>query len=278
MQADVLVLLHAVDEASEQFMEALVHQANRPRIIMLIDDLLIAPERWINPDERWDFKARMRKILLMVDQCICTTGPLAIALSTELDLPGSKFRHVRNALDQHFFNLPTAPSQAAKLRVLWAGAAQHQADLALLLPVIEQSKAQFQWVFLGHMPKALMGDPLIEFHAPVRYENYAAKLASLAADIAVAPLVDTPFNRCKSELKLLEYGALGWAVIASAVTPYENRPVLTAATTEDWLAALQTLTNAGQRTRAADALSQWVRSHGRLSSAEQLNQWFATLY
>jgi glycosyltransferase involved in cell wall biosynthesis len=41
-------------------------------------------------------------------------------------------------------------------------------------------------------------------------------------DIGVCPLVDNQFNRGKSELKAMEFNAMGIPVIASAVAPYER--------------------------------------------------------
>ncbi|MCB0167670.1 MAG: glycosyltransferase [Anaerolineae bacterium] len=40
-------------------------------------------------------------------------------------------------------------------------------------------------------------------------------------DVAIAPLADTPFNRCKSDIKFLDYCALGTAGIFSKVPAYE---------------------------------------------------------
>jgi DNA topoisomerase VI subunit B len=40
--------------------------------------------------------------------------------------------------------------------------------------------------------------------------------------VAIAPLVNTKFNRCKSNLKLLEAGAKGIPLFASEVLPYYN--------------------------------------------------------
>lgn len=45
------------------------------------------------------------------------------------------------------------------------------------------------------------------------YNNY---------DVALAPLADNIFNRCKSELKLIEAGWMGKAVIASDIPPYSD--------------------------------------------------------
>lgn len=41
-------------------------------------------------------------------------------------------------------------------------------------------------------------------------------------DVALCPIADNTFNRCKSELKLIEAGWMGKAVIASAVPPYTD--------------------------------------------------------
>lgn len=41
-------------------------------------------------------------------------------------------------------------------------------------------------------------------------------------DIGIAPLEDNTFNRCKSNIKFLEYSACGVPVIASDVDPYSN--------------------------------------------------------
>jgi glycosyltransferase involved in cell wall biosynthesis len=39
-------------------------------------------------------------------------------------------------------------------------------------------------------------------------------------DIALAPLIDTPFNRCKSDIKFLDYSAIGVPGIYSRVPAY----------------------------------------------------------
>jgi glycosyltransferase involved in cell wall biosynthesis len=41
-------------------------------------------------------------------------------------------------------------------------------------------------------------------------------------DIGIAPLINNIFNRCKTPLKLMEYGALGIPYIASKVAPYQR--------------------------------------------------------
>ena len=41
-------------------------------------------------------------------------------------------------------------------------------------------------------------------------------------DLALAPLEDNRFNDCKSDLRLLEYGACAYPVVCSDVRPYRD--------------------------------------------------------
>jgi len=55
--------------------------------------------------------------------------------------------------------------------------------------------------------------------ATVPIDRYASLLEGF--DIGTAPLLDTRFNRCKSDLKVLEYSMAGVPFVASKVAPYE---------------------------------------------------------
>ena len=55
------------------------------------------------------------------------------------------------------------------------------------------------------------------------------------ADVALAPLVDSKFNRMKSNLKALEAGAKRIPLIASDVAPYRGSEyILTAVNSAEW--------------------------------------------
>ena len=84
----------------------------------------------------------------------------------------------------------------------------------------------------------------------VAYDRFMAWFSRcLDWDIALAPLRDTPFNRCKSDIKFLDYSAIGAAGIFSRVRPYEasvrHRQTgwLAENTPEAWQAALVELIN-----------------------------------
>jgi hypothetical protein len=64
--------------------------------------------------------------------------------------------------------------------------------------------------------------PNAEYVESVPFAAFPATLARLHLDIGLAPLVDTPFNRCKTNLKWLEFSALAVPTIASDVEPYSR--------------------------------------------------------
>jgi glycosyltransferase involved in cell wall biosynthesis len=89
-------------------------------------------------------------------------------------------------------------------------------------------------------------------------------LRALNLNLAIAPLADNAFNRCKSHLKILEYGILGLPVIAADLEPYRRCPVPRAAPDDAgaWIAAIRGLLESPEsRAGLGRALRQWVLQH-----------------
>ena len=57
-------------------------------------------------------------------------------------------------------------------------------------------------------------------------------------DVGVAPLADTPFNRVKSDIKLLDYSAMGLRTLVSDLPTYRADPAFQFAIVTNWLEAL----------------------------------------
>lgn len=113
-----------------------------------------------------------------------------------------------------------------KKRILWSGSASHigkGGDLEFLLPLMKKTKDEFEWVFLGTIPHELMGK--CEYHPWSDFYSYPHALDQIDADMAIAPITDNTFNCGKSDLKLLEYSAVGlpaiFSSIGSAIGPYD---------------------------------------------------------
>ncbi len=95
-------------------------------------------------------------------------------------------------------------------------------------------------MFFGLCPEPLRRH-VAEYHEWVPLHDYAAKLATLDLDLALAPLELHPFNEAKSNLRLLEYGVLGYPVLCSDILPYQcGLPVTRLPNRQrDWIAAIR---------------------------------------
>ena len=112
-------------------------------------------------------------------------------------------------------------------------------------------------------------------HQPwVPYGTLPRELSNL--DIGIAPLVDMPFNRARSNVKLKEYAASGLAWLASPIGPYaelgeEQGGRLVA--DGDWYGAIEQLVLDGDaRSRLAHRARRWAageRIEGHVELWEQ---------
>jgi hypothetical protein len=178
--------------------------------VMGIDDLLtsIPPGNPYSGTIYRDIEKRIARALARSDRLIVSTAPLAEAFAHHI----RDVRIIGNAIDEkRWEGLANRPRAGDRARVGWAGARQHAGDLALLEPVVRATWRDIDWVFFGLCPPGLRS-MAVEVHDMVPVGDYPARLAALGLDVAVAPLEDHPFNRAKSNLKLLEYGILGLPV------------------------------------------------------------------
>jgi glycosyltransferase involved in cell wall biosynthesis len=184
---------------------------------------------------------------------------------------------VPNSLEAvHWMQLESRRNQGNRLRVGWAGALQHQGDLEMIAEVVQRTAGEVDWIFMGMCPESIK--PYIkEFHEAVSIQEYPKVLSRLNLDLAVAPLEDNNFNEAKSNLRLLEYGILGWPVICSDVFPYRAAPVTRVAnTTEAWVSAIrQAIDSPEKLSNQGDSLRQWVIDNYMLK--DNLQQWLDAL-
>jgi len=157
------------------------------------------------------------------------------------------------------------------------GTMTHDADFALLLPALTEIHQQFgdqiQCDLIGFVSgtevpawiRRLAPTPL----AGRSYAGFVHWLRSAGHwDIGLAPLADTPFNACKSAIKVLDYAALGLASLASDVAAYQGSladgpgGILVPNSTAAWYEALSRLIRdaAWRRQLAAGGLARLLAS------------------
>ncbi len=100
---------------------------------------------------------------------------------------------------------------------IFYGAQNRQADWQVIMPALNRvigEHGQFlEFVVVHDKEFATALEMTCDFRPFLEYGKYRAVLGS--CDIALLPLEDTPFNRCKSDIKFLECAAEGVAVVGS---------------------------------------------------------------
>ena len=237
---DTLFSQRQVDDNHLETLANLRRQLPDLRIVMDFDDLLtgISPHNQHYATAWKDMPRRLEALAALCDCLTVSTAPLA----EEMRRFHGDIRIAANGIDPSAWPVPRPRNRppGAKLRVGWAGGISHGADLMVIRAVVAALANEVDWVFMGMRPEQNR-QHIREYHAPTTLEQYPAHLAALDLDLAIAPLESSRFNECKSNLRLLEYGALGLPVIATDITPYRcGLPVtLVPNTTKAWVAAIR---------------------------------------
>lgn len=269
---DAAIVQHYVNDAYLSTLNSWSRSPARPFTVYAIDDLITQLDlgnsfRKYVPANSY---GRLKYALARCDRLVASTPFLADYCSAFI----ADVRVVPNRLDPEvWLPLSSGKRRGQRPRIGWAGGETHYADLILLREVIERTADEADWVFFGMCPDELR--PYVkEFHSVEPLANYPGRLASLDLDLAVAPLAVTPFNRGKSNLRLLEYGILGIPTVCTDIEPYRDSPACRVPnTTEAWLEALRArIHDAEAREREGAAMAAWVRDHFLLTP-ETVGEW-----
>ena len=218
-----------------------------------------------------DILRSIRKGLSFVDRFVVSTEALAEAFT---GLHGEMLVRENRLPVSWWQGLQTQRRQGQKPRVGWAGGSSHTGDLELIADVVRDLADEVEWVFFGMCPDELR--PYVhEYHEGVAIEAYPAKLASLNLDLGLAPLEINLFNECKSNLRLLEYGACGIPVVCTDIRPYQNDFPVTRVRNryKDWVDAIRMhLSDLEETARLGDALQAKVKQEWMLESLS-LESW-----
>ena len=227
-----------------------------------------------------DLRGKMLKAIGLCDRLVVSTEPLA----RELRSYNGDVRVVLNRIPPAMWGAapPQRASSAAraerrKPKVGWAGGIGHLGDLEMITGVIKDLADTVDWVFFGMCPDSIR--PYVrEFHTGIPTLEYPHKLMELAQDwdLAIAPLESNPFNDCKSNLKLLEYGWCGVPVVCSDVLPYQCDLPATRVKNrhKNWREAiLERVTNLEASRQEGLALQQRIATDWMLTG-DNLQRWY----
>jgi glycosyltransferase involved in cell wall biosynthesis len=203
--ADIYVLQGIVDKQGIATLYA--YQQERGKKIVVEQDDRIEIEA-TNPHKQHhnitDAAEVIKTTMGIADMVTTTTKYLARKLKDY----NPNVRVLPNYLNMRRWDLPKQTSHNDRLRVGWAGSITHLPDLVSILPVLRkiQSELDVEYVFVGEPRlKNYIKGLKAECMLGVPFEAWPSKLHGLRLDIGLAPLRNTEFNRCKSNIKFLEY-------------------------------------------------------------------------
>jgi glycosyltransferase involved in cell wall biosynthesis len=224
-----------------------------------IDDYWVLPKyNPAYPAYRSGIKQAIKDAINYADAVITTTP----ALAKEIELINDNVIIASNCLDYTHKQWEDVPSERTdKVKVGWVGGVTHEEDLKLIADQIKGMDIEFY--ICGYTPgeiwnriaKSMPNAKIVEGTSVFEYGEVYKHF-----DIVLAPLQDTKFNNCKSELKIIEASAYKKPIICSAVYPYiyhkANDGVLLV-TQNDWRTAIQKLIDAGHSVRESMGLANY---------------------
>ena len=125
----------------------------------------------------------------------------------------------------------------ARPRILYPGSGAHfdvdnrvkgRDDFHHVVEAVIRTRQKFKWVFIGAFPNAVkpyvqLGE--MEFYPWHSLYDYPALMERLEITMVVAPLLDSVFNRAKSDVKYIEASALGLPIACQDMCTYENASI-----------------------------------------------------
>lgn len=113
------------------------------------------------------------------------------------------------------------------VRICYHGTASHSKEIQWLLPIIskiqEMSKDTHFEIFGNQkINKQFRSLDRVSILHPMSWNNYFEYTSSVRCDIALAPMLDTPFNKGRGPTKFYDFIRMGAIGVYSNVEPYNN--------------------------------------------------------
>jgi O-antigen biosynthesis protein len=238
--ADVVIWQPVYYEQSMEFFNEMRQKYGKYTIVETDDDLIDVPA-WNEAFHSFNPNSYHRKIAL---ECMSMADGMIVSTPHLQNLYGkfnTNIHVVENSLDfkgdSGFVGWDkVSPKKHKGTRIGWIGGRSHFNDLMMVAPVLSEFLMRRPDVDLYLVNSALrescvaLGrkypfDGLKNVYVAersVHINRYAQFAAHFGFDIGIAPLIDCNFNRAKSNLRWLEYSALGIPTIATDISHFSQ--------------------------------------------------------
>lgn len=220
-------------DINSQLVESLVNKIRQSgaQLLWIVDDnLLDRHPQWDTENSLASKRLPIRILAREADRIVVTTQNLAHRLKHL----NPNILVLQNLLDERLIREPFKSSvDSNALTIGYMGTFSHLPDLQGILPalrrVIHRHHGRLHLSILGitnhPMLTSLFPKDVLHILRPPSYtypDFLSWMTSSLRWDISIAPLMSGRFNDCKSDIKLLDYGAASIAGVYSHVPSYAN--------------------------------------------------------
>ena len=235
-QADAIVIQREFVENQEIYDQILtLARAVKKPVIYEIDDLLFElPKNHIDYSTHYYTQALLSMLRAVIEADLVTTSTLP--LQQYLQRFNPRIELLPNYLDDKLWaaSFSKQPGDftvqpGGQTTIGYMGSNTHEADLQTIAPILarllDRYQDQLRLKFWSIEPPIILRQhPRVEWIpiATPNYAEFASYFSKQKCDLFVAPLIDSPFNRCKSGIKCLEYSSLGIPGVFSSITPYQS--------------------------------------------------------
>lgn len=248
-KADVIVLHNIVTKEGITEILAQRHESNfYKKLIVDVDDWFVTKD---NPHykthEVLDAEHVITQTIKQADVVTCSTQYLADKL-TEFN---KNVVVLPNYYDPEEWDIKPIVNTSDYIRLGWAGSITHLKDLEMVAPAINsimKQREDVKFIFCGEprLKELLECKDRVEMFPPVPIKYWPQRLNSMALDIGIAPIVSNEFNKCKSNIKWMEYSLLKIPCVTSEDV-YKDDSVCTARSGKNWEVILSDLIEYPQR-------------------------------
>ncbi len=204
----------------------------------------------------------VNEILTYADEITVSTKALAEYVRTKTD---KKITVIPNSYTPSEW-IGERPKREG-IRIGFAGSSTHVKDLIDIIPVIEKLQKKYPITFI--IQGFGLGNDYKEWFKEFRYlatpeaqkllieldnnlsridfewvpyidfDKYPTSLRNMALDIGICPLKETPFDRCRSACKAMEYTLSGALALASDTEPYRGDLSSVLVRDDEWEKAIE---------------------------------------
>lgn len=218
-----------------------------------------------------DVTNRILSYIEIADLCTCTHERLA----TEIYEINKSVEIIPNAIPYGEEQFQDNKIESELVRFFWSGSGTHERDIEILRFPMKRINFPIKTVIAGYNDgeKPVWDKMIVAFTNGLKlnpmiynYNEVTKYMAAYAdSDVSLIPLLDTSFNRMKSNLKILETAAKHNPAIVSNVHPYKDMPVCYVNSQKDWYYWIKLLTNDKQaRQEMGEELFRYCNTHFNL--------------